>query len=76
MNPRENFGGTETRIRPVPRRGVRLSVSQSSREREDEYAPEEERRGINWTKVAAVFVIFLLIGSAVVFFILYALSLL
>ncbi len=53
-----------------------MSVSESSREREDDYAPEEERRGINWTKVAAVFVIFLLIGSAVVFFILYALSLL
>jgi hypothetical protein len=54
-----------------------LSDSQSSREREDDYdAPEEERRGINWTKVAAIFVIFLLIGSAVVFFILYALSLL
>jgi hypothetical protein len=36
----------------------------------------EDRRGINWTKVAAVLVIFLLIGSLVVFFILYALSLL
>jgi hypothetical protein len=36
----------------------------------------EGRGGINWTKVAAGFVIFLLIGSVVVFFILYALSLL
>ena len=36
----------------------------------------EGRGGINWTKVAAGFVIFLLIGSMVVFFILYALSLL
>ena len=38
--------------------------------------PGEERAGINWTKVAAFFVIFLLIGSVVVFFVLYALSLL
>jgi hypothetical protein len=34
----------------------------------------EGHGGINWTKVAAGFVIFLLIGSVVVFFILYALS--
>jgi len=38
--------------------------------------PNEERGRINWTKVMAVFVIFLLIGSVVVFFVLYALSLL
>jgi hypothetical protein len=37
--------------------------------------PGEERTGINWTKVAAFFVIFLLIGSVVVFLVLYALSL-
>jgi hypothetical protein len=36
----------------------------------------EDRHGINWTKVAAGFVIFLLIGSVAVFFLLYALSLL
>jgi hypothetical protein len=34
----------------------------------------EGHGGINWTKVAAGFVIFLLIGSVVVFFLLYALS--
>jgi hypothetical protein len=68
---------TETRIRPRSRREVRLSDSESRREREDDYDPhEEERRGINWTKVAAFFVIFLLIGSVVVFFVLYLLSLL
>lgn len=68
---------TETRIRTVPRLGRHLSVRQSRPERDGDYeAPEEERRGINWTKVAAVFVIFLLVGSVVVFFILYALSLL
>ena len=39
-------------------------------------AAYEDRGRINWTKVAAVLVIFLLIGSVVVFFILYALSLL
>lgn len=56
---------------------MHLSVRQSRPQREGDYeAPEEERRGINWTKVAAVFVIFLLVGSVVVFFILYALSLL
>ncbi len=38
--------------------------------------PSEERRGTNWTKVMAGFVIFLLIGSVAVFFVLYALSLL
>lgn len=38
--------------------------------------PDEEPRGTNWTKVAAYFVIFLLVGSTVVFFLLYALSLL
>jgi hypothetical protein len=42
----------------------------------DRGPPSEDHRGINWTKVAAWFVIFLLIGSVVVFFILYALSLL
>ena len=36
----------------------------------------EEHGGGNWTKVAAFFVIFLLIGSVVVFFVLYLLSLL
>lgn len=42
-----------------------------------DYGPTEEGpRGINWTKVAAFFVIFLLIGSTVVFFLLYLLSLL
>ena len=34
----------------------------------------EDHGGINWTKLAAFFVIFLLIGSVVIFFILYALS--
>jgi hypothetical protein len=53
-----------------------LSIIQSGRDREDDYAPEEGRRGINWTKVLAIFVIFLLIGSTVVFFVLYALSML
>ena len=53
-----------------------MSISQSGREREDDFASEEERRGINWTKVMAIFVIFLLIGSMVVFFVLYALSVL
>lgn len=38
--------------------------------------PDEEPRGANWTKVAAYFVIFLLIGSTVIFFVLYVLSLL
>jgi hypothetical protein len=38
--------------------------------------PSEEHGGINWRKVGAVFLIFLLIGSVVVFFVLYALSLL
>lgn len=38
--------------------------------------PDEEPRGTNWTKVAAYFVIFLLIGSTVVFFLLYFLSVL
>lgn len=50
--------------------------SAESSEREADFGPEEERRGINWTKVMAAFVIFLLIGSVVVFFVLYALSLL
>lgn len=41
------------------------------------YGPPGEHRGrINWTKVMAAFVIFLLIGSVAVFFVLYALSLL
>ena len=44
--------------------------------RNDHGAPGEERPGINWTKVAAFFVIFLLVGSLVAFFVLYALSLL
>ena len=38
--------------------------------------PSEEHGGINWTKLMAAFVVFLLIGSVVVFFVLYALSLL
>lgn len=39
------------------------------------HAPAEEKpRVTNWTKVAAYFVIFLLIGSTVVFFLLYFLS--
>jgi hypothetical protein len=42
----------------------------------DHGPPSEDHRGINWTKVAAGLVIFLLIGTVVVFFILYALSLL
>ncbi len=41
-----------------------------------DYPPDEEPRGTNWTKVAAYFVIFLLIGSTVVFFLLYFLSVL
>jgi hypothetical protein len=53
-----------------------LSAGRRRREEDGDYAPEEERRGVNWTKVLAVFVIFLLIGSTVVFFVLYALSLL
>jgi hypothetical protein len=41
------------------------------------YGPPKEDKGKrNWTKLAAGFVIFLLVGSMVVFFILYALSLL
>ena len=40
------------------------------------YGPPSEHRGRNWTKVMAGFVVFLLIGSVVVFFVLYALSLL
>jgi hypothetical protein len=40
----------------------------------DEGPPSEEHVGINWTKVAAFFVIFLLIGSVLVFFVLYLLS--
>jgi hypothetical protein len=42
----------------------------------DDGPPGEGHHGINWTKVAAGFVIFLLIGTVAVFFILYALSLL
>jgi hypothetical protein len=38
--------------------------------------PSTERGGINWRKVGAAFLIFLLIGSVAVFFVLYALSLL
>jgi hypothetical protein len=38
--------------------------------------PDKEREGINWKKVGAAFLIFLFIGSAVIFLILYALSLL
>jgi hypothetical protein len=38
--------------------------------------PGEERGGINWRKVGAALLIFLLIGSTLVFFVLYALSLL
>jgi hypothetical protein len=38
--------------------------------------PSADHRGINWRKLGAAFLIFLLIGSVVVFFILYALSLL
>lgn len=38
--------------------------------------PDTEQGGIDWRKVGAVFLIFLLIGSVVVFFVLYALSLL
>jgi hypothetical protein len=38
--------------------------------------PSTDHGGINWRKVGAVFLIFLLIGSLLVFFILYALSLL
>lgn len=40
----------------------------------DHGLPDEESHGINWTKLAAYFVIFLLIGSTVVFFVLYLLS--
>jgi hypothetical protein len=40
------------------------------------YGPPSEHRARNWTKVMAAFVIFLLIGSVAVFFVLYALSLL
>jgi hypothetical protein len=44
---------------------------------ESDFGPEgEERHGVDWRKVMAAFVIFLLIGSVVVFFVLYALSLL
>ena len=38
--------------------------------------PSADHGGINWRKVGAGFLIFLLIGSVVVFFVLYALSLL
>ena len=38
--------------------------------------PDAEQGGINWRKLGAVFLIFLLIGSVAVFFVLYALSLL
>ncbi len=38
--------------------------------------PTEDHGGINWRKVGAAFLIFLLIGSVAVFFVLYALSLL
>lgn len=41
------------------------------------YGPPGEQRGrINWTKVMAAFVIFLLVGSVAAFFVLYVLSLL
>jgi hypothetical protein len=49
-----------------------------SPERGITYGPpgEEEHGGINWRKVGAGFLIFLLIGSLVIFFLLYAVSLL
>jgi len=42
----------------------------------DHGPPSTDHGGINWTKLMAGFVVFLLIGSMVVFFVLYALSLL
>jgi hypothetical protein len=47
-----------------------------SPDRESYGPPSTDHGGINWRKVGAIFLIFLLIGSVVVFFILYALSLL
>jgi len=48
-----------------------------SADREGTYGPPDEEHGrINWRKLGAAFLIFLLIGSVVVFFILYAISLL
>jgi len=38
--------------------------------------PGEDQSGTRWRKLGAAFLIFLLIGSVVVFFVLYALSLL
>jgi hypothetical protein len=38
--------------------------------------PEEAPQGRNWTKLMAAFVLFLLVGSLVAFFILYGLSML
>jgi len=46
-----------------------------NQERGTTYGPPGEDQGKrNWTKLAAGFVIFLLIGSLVVFFLLYAIS--
>jgi hypothetical protein len=64
------------RARPRPRGSPRLTERIGRSDVEDDFTSDEERRGINWRKVMAIFLIFLLIGSAVIFFVLYAISLL
>ena len=69
--------GTAHGHEPQPLHAPSTMAQVESPDRWIAHGPDGEgRRRINWTKVAAGFVIFLLIGSVVVFFILYALSLL
>ena len=69
--------GTAQRREPQSLYVPSATAQVESPDRRTTYGPTSEQRvRINWTKVMAGFVIFLLIGSMAVFFILYALSLL
>lgn len=69
--------GTEHRHEPQSLYVPSATAQVESPNRGITYGPPDEHPvGINWKKVGAAFLIFLLIGSVVVFFIVYALSLL
>ena len=59
-----------------PRHPTMDAQAQAEAKAADHEPAEKAPRVINWTKVAAYFVIFLLIGSTVIFFLLYLLSVL
>ena len=69
-------GTTHQARAPVPLRPLGQHPQVESPDRGITYGHPVEDRGRNWTKLMAAFVIFLLIGSVAVFFVLYALSLL